>query len=215
LDGFFGRLKIFLDTIRLSTYMSSAADVAFQLQKLCDEKYNNTTQHYEFVLYVLFSFFISIFSRKELPNMSCALSYTKILHDSTYLIFRSEEGKMFGAYEMEYGKISWKHISATESYGNFKYTIKTANKPVNIEKKKPFGPLTSLSLKRRVENPDICLNFFCISISFLFLIVLRTLEEAQNIIVEKKQQDDKEEKQNLQGDVKENDVDDISSSSDE
>jgi hypothetical protein len=56
LDGWFGRLKIFLDNLRLNNYMSSTTDVTHQLSKLCEENVNNSHQRYEFVMYVNFIF---------------------------------------------------------------------------------------------------------------------------------------------------------------
>jgi hypothetical protein len=52
LDGWFGRMKMMLETIRLHKEIKSAEDIVSDLQTVCNENYNNDSQSHEFVLFV-------------------------------------------------------------------------------------------------------------------------------------------------------------------
>jgi hypothetical protein len=66
---------------------------------------------------------------------------------------------MFGAYEVEDGTVHWHQLHASEMGGNFTYTIKIFSKAVEPKKPPAFGPLSTSSLLRRIEDPTKCIFY--------------------------------------------------------
>jgi hypothetical protein len=97
----------------------------------------------------------------EIQGGVYTLSFTRILHESTYLLFYSQNDRLYGAYEILKGDVQWKHIYAQEYDADFEYKLKDVKIKIEKEGEKIFGPQTAASLKRRLDGSE---NRFFISI---------------------------------------------------